>query len=177
MHIIIDGYNLIRRSPELRRHERHSLEEGRRALIRALTIYRRLRPHRITLVFDGNVGGAPQMGRDREGDILILYSPRGVTADEVIRDLAERRDGETVVVTSDRAVASFVERRGATVVSADQFAEILLAPGRGGREGRPGESETPEKEEDDDERERPRKGPARRPSRRERELRKKLEKL
>ncbi len=37
MHIIIDGYNLIRQSDALRRYERLSLEEGRNALIRSVS--------------------------------------------------------------------------------------------------------------------------------------------
>ena len=36
MHIIVDGYNLIRQSDVLRGHERKSLEAGRKALIRSL---------------------------------------------------------------------------------------------------------------------------------------------
>ena len=41
MFILIDGYNLIRQSDTLRRYERKSLEEGRRALIAKLVEYER----------------------------------------------------------------------------------------------------------------------------------------
>jgi len=34
MHIVIDGYNLIRQSDSLRRLEKFSLEEGRNGLIK-----------------------------------------------------------------------------------------------------------------------------------------------
>ncbi|MDO8786291.1 MAG: NYN domain-containing protein, partial [Syntrophales bacterium] len=49
MHIIIDGYNLIRQSDFLRRIERISLEEGRKTLIRTMSLYRKQRGHRVTI--------------------------------------------------------------------------------------------------------------------------------
>ena len=69
MHLIIDGYNLIRQSDVLRSHERQGLEAGRKALIRMLAGYRRVMGHRITVVFDGWLGGPPQEERDREAGI------------------------------------------------------------------------------------------------------------
>ncbi|MBN1828305.1 MAG: NYN domain-containing protein, partial [Deltaproteobacteria bacterium] len=58
MHIIIDGYNFIRQSDRLRRFERISLEEGRKQLLRTVGEYRKLRGHKITVVFDGWGGGS-----------------------------------------------------------------------------------------------------------------------
>src|SRR5512138_1801594 len=102
MHIIVDGYNLIRQSDVLRLHERQGLEAGRKALVHLLAGYRRSRGHRITVVFDGWLGGPPQEERDREAGIDIIYSRRGEKADEVIKRLARQHADETVVVTSDR---------------------------------------------------------------------------
>ena len=42
MHLIIDGYNLIRQSDVLRAHERRGLEAGRKALLHMLAGYRRV---------------------------------------------------------------------------------------------------------------------------------------
>ena len=78
MHIIVDGYNLIRQSDTFRHSERKSLEEGRNALIRSLAGYRKLRGHRITVVFDGWVGRLAEGGtgpRRRGGD--HLFPPGG----------------------------------------------------------------------------------------------------
>jgi len=85
MHIIIDGYNLIRQSDALRRMERTSLEAGRKALIRRLVPYRRSRGHRISVVFDGWQNGPACEERDREQGIDILYSCRGERADDLIK--------------------------------------------------------------------------------------------
>ena len=50
--------------------------------------------------------------------VRVVFSPEGVIADDVIRQLveAEPRGRVVVVVTSDRAVARDVAREGARVV-------------------------------------------------------------
>ena len=177
MHIIIDGYNLIRQSAALRRFEKIRLEEARNALIRFLMPYHRLKRHEITIVFDGWKSGSFQEERDREGGIDIVYSRLGVKADDVIKRIVDKSGEEIMVVTSDRDIAVFVERRGGTAVSSREFEAII--------------SRTPEElstvlplregKIDDDIDEDPKggrkKGPSRRISRREREYRKRIGKL
>ena len=53
LHLIIDGYNIIRQSPELLSKESQDLRWGREALLEKLAAYRRLKKHPITVVFDG----------------------------------------------------------------------------------------------------------------------------
>ena len=107
MHILVDGYNLIRQTDTFRQAERKSLEEGRNALIRSLIAYRRIRGHRITVVFDGWVGGSPEEERDLAGGVEIIYSRLGEKADEVIKRMLGKGGEETLVVTSDREIAVF----------------------------------------------------------------------
>lgn len=125
MHIIVDGYNLIRQSDALRSAERRSLEEGRKALVSALAQYKRARGHRITVVFDGWVGGSPQEERDLAGGVAIIYSRLGEKADEVIKRLVAAGSEELLVVTSDREVASFAVRRGKAAIASPDFAARL----------------------------------------------------
>src|SRR4030042_5921590 len=94
MHIIIDGYNLIRQSDALRGPERRTLEEGRKALVRSLAHYKRFRGHRITVVFDGWEGGSPKEERDLAGGVEIIYSRLGEKADEGIKRLVAAAGGE-----------------------------------------------------------------------------------
>jgi uncharacterized protein len=122
MHIIVDGYNLIRQSAALRAQERTSLEAGRTALVRILAAYRRVRGHRITVVFDGWVGGSPTEERDHAAGIDIIYSRLGEKADEVIKRLVGEGSEEILVVTSDREIATFATRRGKTAVDSPVFA-------------------------------------------------------
>lgn len=125
MHIIVDGYNLIRQSDVLRGHERQSLEAGRKALIRGLAQYKRLRGHRITVVFDGWEGGSPLEERDLAGGVAIIYSRLGEKADEVIKRLVAAGSEEILVVTSDREIATFAARRGKSSIASPEFAARL----------------------------------------------------
>ena len=120
MRIVIDGYNLIRRTPELRALDRSDLEEGRNGLVRELSAYRAGKGHRITVVFDGTGSVHPGGGREKIAGITVLYSPRGRTADSVIRKLC-REDQADVVVSGDREIADSARKSGVTAVSPGLF--------------------------------------------------------
>jgi len=121
MHIIIDGYNLIRQSDSLRRFERISLESGRKELIRRISLYKRAKGHRVTIVFDGWMNGSLMEERDREEGIDIIYSRKGEKADEVIKRMANNGEEEIVVVTTDRGIADSVSRSGGVAISSPEF--------------------------------------------------------
>jgi hypothetical protein len=176
MHIIIDGYNLIRQSDVLRLHERQGLEAGRKALVHLLAGYRRARGHRITVVFDGWLGGPPQEERDREAGIDIIYSRRGEKADEVIKRLARQHADETLVVTSDRPVMDAAIRAGVTAVPSREF-ETRIRQSRSVPAQGPA---SPDKDNDDDNpssRGTKKKGPSRKSSKRDRMKHRSMEKL
>ena len=120
-HLIIDGYNLIRQSPELLRHEKKELENGRAMLLLKLIAYQRIKHHAITVVFDGWAEGDIFDCRGKEGGIEIIFSRRGEKADEVIKRLAVQKKGEITVVTSDRDLGYSCALEGCTVVSSPEF--------------------------------------------------------
>ncbi|MDO9529028.1 MAG: NYN domain-containing protein [Syntrophales bacterium] len=121
MHIIIDGYNLIRQSDSLGRFESISLESGRNELIRRVLLYKKSRGHRITIVFDGWASDPLTEERDREGGIDIIYSRKGEKADEVIKRMAKKGEEEIVVVTSDRSIADSISRSCGVAISSPEF--------------------------------------------------------
>ncbi len=125
MLIIIDGYNLIRQSDNLRRYERKSLEAGRQALINKLVEYEKGKNHQITVVFDGGQSDWVDEGRDREGKINIVYSRFGEKADDVIKRLAARTVGDVIVVSSDREISSFIAQLGKTPLTSPEFEVII----------------------------------------------------
>ncbi|SEL95217.1 hypothetical protein SAMN04489760_101133 [Syntrophus gentianae] len=180
MHIIIDGYNLIRQSESLRHVEKQSLEAGRQALLQAVSLYRQQKGHRISVVFDGWESGSPFEERDRQGGITVIYSRRGEKADEVIKRMVLQKGEETIVVTSDRDVAGFALRRGATALSSLDFEAVISrttvsAAPSSGADGPP-----PEKAEEEDSRKyggTRKKGPAHRLSRREKAAMARFKKL
>jgi predicted RNA-binding protein with PIN domain len=122
IHLIIDGYNLIRQSPWLSLLDARDLEAGREALLQTLSDYRRRRPqHKITVIFDGWQGGALQESRDLWQGVVVIYSRRGERADEVIKRFLAREGSKVVMVSSDRDLQEFAERSGATWVAASHF--------------------------------------------------------
>jgi predicted RNA-binding protein with PIN domain len=175
MHIIVDGYNLIRQSVTFRQSERKSLEEGRNALLRSLAGYRKLRGHRITVVFDGWVGGSPTEERDLAGGVEIIYSRLGEKADEVIKRLLGKGDEEILVVTSDREIATFAVRRGQSAIASAEFDERLERSTAGPFAEESGS--TDDTDEDDDRPGMKRKGPARRLSKQKRTALARIRKL
>jgi predicted RNA-binding protein with PIN domain len=136
LHLIIDGYNLIRQSAALARVDHRDITAGRDALLRRLAAYRRLKPHRVTVVFDG--AGAPEATPERYQvmGVRLVFSRHGETADAVIARMA-RQDGEkALVVTSDRGLARAAEAGGATVLDSLEFeARVAMAVALGGDDG------------------------------------------
>jgi len=160
MHWLVDGYNVIRRDPDLAQHETRGLEDGRAALLRVIAGAARASGDPFTVVFDGarRSGGAPAGGQ-----VQVVFSRPPETADDVLRRLASQLRSGAVVVSSDRAVRDAAERAGAVAVTTEQFLAAL-------------ESETDDERDDDDE---PptRGGNPRRPSRTERAARRVLGRL
>ncbi len=125
MVIIIDGYNLIRQSSKLRRYELYSLQAGRQALMSRLSDYQQKKGHKITVIFDGWQGEEREEERDRHNNVDIIYSRFGEDADTVIKRLAAQSEEETVVVSSDREIASFAASLGNTVLSSVEFESVM----------------------------------------------------
>jgi predicted RNA-binding protein with PIN domain len=119
---LIDGYNVIRREPDLRAREAESLEAGRRALLHLLARAQRDPRDEFTVVFDGArvAGGAPSHGR-----IRTIFSRPPHTADDELMRLARQWRSGAVVVTSDRRIQDAARRAGAAALTAEQFLEAL----------------------------------------------------
>jgi uncharacterized protein len=170
VHLIIDGYNLIRQSLWLSLLDARDLEAGREALLESLADYRRRRPqHKITVIFDGWQGGSLRESRDQVHGIGVVYSRRGERADEVIKRLLTREGRRAVMVSSDRELQDFAETVGAVWLAARQFESQYLQkspPGLG-----------PEEEEAEAGRGGAKKGPARRLKKSLRQKKQRLRKL
>jgi predicted RNA-binding protein with PIN domain len=173
LHIVIDGYNLIRQSKHLSAIERSSLQEGREALLERLVSYRHIKHHPMTVVFDGAYADTPLKARDRYKGINVIFSRPGESADTVIKRLVARERERAVVVSSDREVADAAAQHGAATMGSVEFeGKITIAtqvdvfsPDLGDEEER-GWTPTTKK-----------KGPSRRPSKRMRKSRSKTKKL
>jgi len=142
-----DGYNVIRRDPELAAREGGSLQAGRDALCRLLSTAARLSRDRFTVVFDGDRGGGSASGGE---GVRVIFSSARETADQV---LARQAMAGGTVVSNDREVRDAATRAGAIAVGADEFLARLRKAGR---------PRVPAKDEDDDTPAPPKKGNPRR---------------
>ena len=119
--IVIDGYNLIRQSDRLIGLEAISLEEGRMGLVSLLADYRKIKNMPITVVFDGwksdNIGSS----NDRVHGIDIIYSGKGDRADNVIKRMSDKMRDKIIVVTSDKDIATHVNKKGSAVIPSPEF--------------------------------------------------------
>ncbi len=126
LHVIIDGYNLIRQSDFFSPIDHRDLQQGRHVLIDQLAAYKRIKQHRITVVFDGANAPFFSERRNRIAGIDVLFSRTGELADHVIKRLAARERSRAVIVTSDRDIVRCAHAQGAATISAPEFEQKLM---------------------------------------------------
>jgi uncharacterized protein len=126
LHIIVDGYNVIRQSKQLRILDLRDMQEGRETLQDILVEYRKSKGHRITIVFDGTHAISPDTQRQRFRGIDILFSRNGETADAVIKRMAAREKERALVVSSDREIVSFVTSVGSATIGSRAFEDKMF---------------------------------------------------
>ncbi len=125
LHVIVDGYNLIRQSDSLRPLDQAALEWGRDALIDQLAAYKRLKRHKITVVFDGSQKYLFSGSAFSEKGIAVRFSRQGESADAVIKRMAAREREKAVVVTSDHGITDYAVSCGATTIGSVEFTEKM----------------------------------------------------
>ena len=172
LHIIIDGYNLIRNSPELKELDRQDIQLGREGLIDYLAAYKKVKPHKITIVFDGIDMPGHYRQRDRQKGISIKYSRAGESADRVIIRMAAHEKERALVVSSDQEIIRSATASRAATITSPEFSDKLWMANFGSKDsderdvssGRPSISTQ-------------KKGPRRRLSKRQRRNKGKIRKL
>ncbi len=110
-HLIVDGYNVTKTGyPQL------TLADQRDRLVREVAQLVARTAAEGTVVFDGAAVVVPQA---RHRGVRVLYSPAGVSADDVIRRLvaAEPAGRVLLVATADGEIISSVVRAGARTVT------------------------------------------------------------
>lgn len=135
--IILDGYNIILRSPAFRPDDRRDLAAARDKLENLLSWAVGAQGEaRFILVFDG--ADVPGQARRRTrgvrdaqgaGRVDVRYSTPPQKADDLIRLLVEERaadEAEVTVVSSDVEVLQHARTHGAAIVLADLFAASLF---------------------------------------------------
>ena len=123
-HLVVDGYNVTKTTwPEL------PLERQRERLLGGVASLAARTGVEATVVFDaadtGDAATRPLVAAPR--GVRVRFSPVGVIADDVIRELLhlEPPGRPVVVVTSDRALAADVQRLGFRAVAASTLPRLM----------------------------------------------------
>jgi predicted RNA-binding protein with PIN domain len=126
LHIIIDGYNLIRQSNELSRFDDQDIQLGREVLLEKLASYRRFKHHKLTVVFDGACAPTGSTFRDTFQGIHVRYSHTGELADTVIKRMAATEKQRALIVTSDQDVIHFSQIQGCATIGSPEFEDKMM---------------------------------------------------
>ena len=150
--------------------DRQDIQLGREALVKRLAAYKRMKPHRITVVFDGANAPIQNQLTARERGIDIRFSRPGESADTVIQNMVRKEKERALVVSSDRDVMRNAESFRAASISSQDFEQKLMMAeyhtAKGGDDDSAGWRPTTQK-----------KGPSRRLPKRKRQNRSRLKKL
>ena len=125
--ILIDGYNLILRTPALRPGKDRTLAQAREKLLNLLSWAIGGEAH-FLIVFDGAEGGSAEQS---QGRVEVRFSRPPQKADDLIRDLVEQQIEKVerlTVVTSDLEIARHARAMGADVALSDLFLASALGP-------------------------------------------------
>jgi predicted RNA-binding protein with PIN domain len=121
LHLIVDGYNVSKEA-----WPSSSLEQQRSRLVAGLAGLVAGKGIETTVVFDGaDLLHTPVLSAPR--GVRVRFSPPGVIADDVVRQLvaAEPTGRPVVVVSTDREVAESVTKMGARSVASTALVAIL----------------------------------------------------
>jgi len=130
--ILLDGYNVILRSPAFRPDERRDLAMARDKLVNLLSwALGGTGTVEFIVVFDGADVAPAQRKTVKSGGstkVTVHFSKPPAKADDLIRTLVEEIAPRTdlTVVTSDLEVARHARGEGATIVLSDLFAASLF---------------------------------------------------
>jgi predicted RNA-binding protein with PIN domain len=124
-YLIVDGHSIIFAWPELRKLHGRRSALAREALIKQLRHYQDWTGVRVVIVFDGKDTKVDTSSDP--GDVQIVYSRRGQTADTIVERFASKYAGrfDLTVATSDLREAETVHASGAEWISPNSLQKLL----------------------------------------------------
>jgi len=124
--ILVDGYSLLHNWQELAPGWPRFSAFARQELVRRLTLYQDFTGTPVTIFFDGS---SPRLGSDppTSGEVEVIYSRAGQTADQLIERAAYRFApyGEVLAVTDDHAERDTVISLGGLASSCWNFIQTV----------------------------------------------------
>ena len=129
MSLLIDGFNLIYKFPELESMMYYGqLNAARAGLLEKLKEYQKIKKSVIRVVFDGKKDKALETVSEKIGKIDVFYS-LDYSADYIIKQFIKKdiNPKMTTVVTSDKDIINYITRRGAKNITSEKFSEMVTA--------------------------------------------------
>lgn len=125
-HIIIDGWNVVRSTPDMERiFLKRGLDAAREELWRIVGPMHDYGGTRITIVYDGSGSDISVVRRNSIDTLAEVFTPSHMTADELIEQLCatSRNPGSIIVVSRDNLLRLTATTFGATALSPDKLFE------------------------------------------------------
>jgi predicted RNA-binding protein with PIN domain len=125
--ILVDGYSLLHKWPELAEGAPRHSETARDALVEMLQQYQDASGTPVTVFFDGRGRRKTKPKNESGSAVEVLFSSAGQTADDLIERAAHRFQayGEVLVVTDDFAERDTVSGFGGSVASCGNFIALI----------------------------------------------------
>lgn len=124
MHIVIDGYNLLKslfKSGEVSEKERNWFHAQ-------VASYAKKKQHAISLVYDG--GSFDRPTEQKKGLVTTVYSGWRSTADDVIKLMIDEKEHhDMLVVTTDNQLSSYAVRGGVPTMRVADFYAVMKSDG------------------------------------------------
>ncbi len=119
--LIIDGYNLLHKAPELAAMLGTDLQAARHRLVRRVEETAHNMARQTLLVFDGREAGSGPALTSKY--LEVFFSPGNLSADTIIERLVCKipTSDKILVVTSDHAEHDTVSSAGAQTMSSEEF--------------------------------------------------------
>lgn len=121
MHIIIDGYNVLKQVI----HQTTISETQRRGFINTLGKYAKKKNHTITVVFDGG----PTMWPSHEKDhgVTVTYVGVKQSADDYMKGMIENKRHGLLVVSSDNEIKRAAAHQDLVSIDGIEFYRMVIA--------------------------------------------------
>lgn len=119
MHIIIDGYNVLKQVI----HQREISESQRRGFINMLGKYAHRKNHTITVVFDG--GPTTWPSHEKDHGVTVTYVGTKQTADDYIKMMITNKRHGVLVVSSDNEIKRAAAHQGLVSIAGIEFYRMV----------------------------------------------------
>lgn len=103
------------------------MELAREQLIEKLSSYATYTGNEVKLVFDGHLVKRGKGSRQRIGELEVIFTKSGKTADEVIEKMVQKAHKDTYVVTGDETEQWVTFGRGAWRMTPQELYKELTA--------------------------------------------------